>query len=232
MDLLASEKKPISKKKQGEMPVPKMAEKRAREIAALKRLGVSQEEVESAPSMSLLLKEADGGLKAVMIAMRFNLQNETIKKFIETYDAIPSGDRERIPWEAVVIAADLDFDTFYGAAGFSIASYASNKSKIILSSSHPKIARARIKYGLMAGGEKDRTAIDTMVGALPSPKGPTFIGKAVFGGAAQTANEKDDDEDGKPSEGVFVNDGNLDALFPPSGDIQEKLIPIRQKLLE
>lgn len=213
------------------MPVPRFRPKQDRGKEALKRLGVSQEDVENAQQVTDLLKYAEGGLKAVLAAMRFASQNETIRIFLQKYDSIPSGDREKLPWEAIVIAAELESDTFFGAASFAVANYASNKSKIILSSSHPKVTQARVAFALLPGGEKDRFAIDTMVGALPSPKGPTFIGKAIFGGASQTANEKDDD-DSTPQEGVFVDTDNLDSLFPPSADMQEKLIAVRQKMLE
>jgi hypothetical protein len=227
-NLLVKEKKPSSKS--SEMPVPKLTEKQNRVVQALKRLGVSPEEVASAPEITPLLKEADGGLKYVLNCFRFSVQNETIKGFLEKYDSIPAGDRERLPWEAIVISAGLDFDMFMGAATFAIANHSSNKSKIIIASSHPKVTKARVRFALLPSGEKDRFAIDTMVGALPSPKGPTFIGKAIFGGAGQAAaGDRDDDE---PQEGVVIDDGNLDSLFPPSKDMQEKLIPIRQKLLE
>jgi len=77
--------------------------------------------------------------------------------------------------------------------------------------------------------------LDTAMGFLPSPKGPTFIGKAIFGSGNQTMNAQgagkgDDDEDG-----IVINaddEPDLDDLFPPANDMQQKLIPIRQKMLE
>lgn len=226
-----SAKKPSLRRSGSAMPVPRFSQKQDRVKEALKRLGVKSEDVENAPEVTPLLKLADGGLKAVISAMRFGSQNETIRLFLDKYDSIPAGDRERLPWEAIILAAELEFDTFTGAAMFAIANFSSNKSKIIIASSHPRVTKARVKYALLPSGEKDRFAIDTMVGALPSPKGPTFIGKAIFGGTSQTANEKDDD-DGTPQEGLYVDDGTLDNLFPNSSTMQDKLIPIRQKLLE
>lgn len=220
-----------SSKSKSAMPVPKLSLKQDRTLQAIKRLGIKPEEVDAAPGVTPLLKLADGGLKAVLGAMRFSGQNDTLQKFLHKYDSIPSGDRERLPWEAILIAAEVDFDTFVGAATFAIANVSANKSKIIMASSHPKITEARVRYALLPSGEKDRNALDIMVGAMPSPKGVTFIGKAIYGGASQTA-AGDRDEDDTPQDATYVDDGNLDNLFPPSDAMQERLIPIRQKLLE
>jgi hypothetical protein len=223
------EKKRSLKSSGDAMPVPKLTAKQDRVLQALKRLGVSREDVESAPQITPSLKMADGGLKAVLNAMRFSSDDPDISQFLEKYDAIPAGDRERLPWEAIAISADLNVKHLLGAIHIALDSHSVSTVKIIARTSHPKIMQATVKYALMASGEKDRTTAHTILGALPSPKGPTFIQKAIFGGAPQTANDKDDDG---PKEGVFVDDGDLDGLFPPSNAMQEKLVPIRQKLLE
>ena len=89
----------------------------------------------------------------------------------------------------------------------------------------------RVEYAKMAGGEKDRTALDIALGILQSPKGPTFIGKqvAVFGGGKQ---EKESD-DGKIVDAEYsTSNDEFDKLFPSPNEIQERLVPIRQRLLE
>ena len=70
-----------------------------------------------------------------------------------------------------------------------------------------------------------------MVGSQQSAKGPTFIGKAIFG---SQSSKKDDDEDDEPIEQptVMTKDEQIDALFPSLTSVQEKLVPIRQRLLE
>jgi hypothetical protein len=202
---------------------------------ALKRLGVDVLALRSAPEITPLLKNAEGGLKAVLGAMRFASDDPSIQSFLEKYDSTPSGDREKLSWEAIALAAGVDLRVFLGAAMLALQSHAVNTVKIIAMTSHPKITRARVKYGLLPSGEKDRTALDTAMGFLPSPKGPTFIGKAIFGSGNQTMNAQgagrgDDDEDGPVIDGD--SDPDLDNLFPPSNDMQTKLIPIRQRLLE
>jgi len=201
---------------------------------ALKRLGVDVLALRSAPEITPLLKNAEGGLKAVMGAMRFTADDPSIQVFLEKYDSIPSGDREKLSWEAIAIAAGLDLRVFLGSAMLAMQSHAMNTVKIIAMTSHPKITAARVKYGLLPSGEKDRTALDMTLGVLPSPKGPTFIGKAVFGSgkqnmSAQGAGQNDDD-DGPVIDGD--EDPDLDNLFPPANDIQQKLIPIRQRMLD
>lgn len=228
----------MSDKQKGSLlPVPKPLPKPVdRAQQALKRLGVDVLALRSAPEITPLLKNAEGGLKAVLGAMRFVADDPTIQSFLDKYDSVPSGDREKLSWEAIALAAGLDLRVFLGSAMLALQSQAVNMVKIIAMTSHPKITRARVKYGLLPSGEKDRTALDTAMGFLPSPKGPTFIGKAIFGSGKQNINDQgagkgDEDEE----EGVVLDadgDPDLDYLFPPSNEMQTKLIPIRQKLLE
>jgi len=183
------------------------------------------------------LKNAEGGLKAVLGAMRFSSHDPSIAAFLEKYDSMPAGDRERVPWEAIGLAAGVNLPLLGWAAIAAVEQHSAGVTKMLLVSSQPKIMKARIKYGLLPSGEKDRTAAQMASGVIPSPKGPTFIGKAIFGSGNQTMNaqgagkgDEDDEEDGV----VLDADGDpdLDFLFPPSNDIQQKLIPIRQRMLE
>ena len=219
------------------LPVPKPLPKPVdRAQQALKRLGVDVLALRSAPEITPLLKNAQGGLKAVLGAMRFTAEDPSIAAFLEKYDSVPAGDRERVSWEAIALAAGVDLRVFLGSIMLALQSQAVNTVKIIAMTNHPKITAARVKYGLLPSGEKDRTALDTAMGFLPSPKGPTFIGKAIFGSGNQTmsaqgAGKGDDDEDGTVIE-ANSDDPDLDILFPPSNDMQTRLIPIRQRLLE
>ena len=230
--------KPTAKQdNQSLLPVPKPLPKPVgRAQQALKRLGVDVLALRSAPEITPLLKNAQGGLKAVLGAMRFAADDPSIAAFLEKYDSIPVGDRERVSWEAIALAAGIDLRVFLGSAMLALQSQAVNTVKIIAMTNHPKITAARVKYGLLPSGEKDRTALDTAMGFLPSPKGPTFIGKAIFGSGNQTmsaqgAGKGDDDEDGTVIE-ADTDEPDLDILFPPSNDMQTRLIPIRQRLLE
>ncbi len=217
------------------LPVPKAVQKVERQAEALKRLKVKPEQLEKAPKVSQQLKQARGGLKATLAAMRFVGDDEVIAAFLHKYDSIPVGDRETLPWEAIAISAGIDLRHLLGSCIMALANQAANTTKIIAATNHPHITKMRVKYGSLPSGEKDRTALDIMVGAQPSPKGPTFIGKAIFGSGGQVNGppSKDDDDDDSPPQptATFGVDEDLDQLFPPSNIVQENLVGIRQKLL-
>jgi hypothetical protein len=174
-------------------------------------------------------------LKAVLGAMRFS-SDPTVLTFLEKYDSVPSGDREKLSWEAIAIAAGINLQQLGWAAISSVEQHSAGITKMLLVSSQPKIMKARIKYGLLPSGEKDRTQAQTASGVLPSPNGPTFIGKVVFGSgkgtmSAQGAGQSDDNDEDGPVVDVD-NDPDLNHLFPSSNEVQQKLIPIRQRMLE
>lgn len=221
------------------LPVPKRLPKPVdRAAQALKRLGVDVVALRSAPEITSTLKNAEGGMKAVLGAMRFNSQDPSVAAFLEKYDSIPSGDRDKLSWEAVGLAAGVNLQQLGWAAITALEQHCAGITKVLLVSSQPKIMRARIKYGLLPSGEKDRTAAQTASGVLPSPKGPTFIGKAVFGSGKNTMNAQGvgTSDDGDDEDGTVIDatddDANFESIFPDSRDTQKKLIPIRQRMLE
>jgi hypothetical protein len=195
-----------------------------RSAQALRRLQISPEQLAAAPQITPLLKQAEGGIPQVIAAMRF-APDEVITTYLEKYDTMPVGDRDALPIEAIALAAEVDIRHLLGSIMVALQQQSVNAVKIIALTSHPRITQARVIYGQHAFGERDRTALDTAMGFLPSPKGPTFIGKAVFGsGKSQTSGDDDEGEDD--------GDGpDLDKLFPPANNMQEKLTPIRQRTL-
>jgi hypothetical protein len=160
--------------------------------------------------------------------MRVN-PDPIIAAFLAKFDSVPVGDRDHLPLEAVALAAQIDISHLLGSILVSLQTQAVNTVKIIAVTSHPKITEARVAYGLLPLGEKDRAALDTAMGFLPSPKGPTFIGKAIFGSGKNVMDQQrgDEDEDEPGSNG----DIDMDRLFPPANLMQQKLSAIRQKLL-
>jgi hypothetical protein len=202
-------------------------------VEALRRLKVKPEQLEKAPPITPLLKDAFGGLPTVMEAMRFS-GDEVVTAFLKKYDSIPSGDRDNLPWEAIAISAGINLNHFAGSAMLATANYCGNKSKLIIVTNHPEITKKRVEYALLAGGEKDRYALDVMAGAMPSAKGPVFIGKASFGASDSGITRKGEvvDEEATTATAVFGVDDDLDELFPPASAMQDKLVPIRQRLLD
>ncbi len=188
------------------------------------------EQIKSVDQISPIFKEATGGLKAVIAAIRFSTEDPVIFSFLKKYDSIPECDRVRVPWEAVAIAAGVSTKELAGSILIAMQTSSATTVKVIAFSGHPKIMKARVEYGQLPSGEKDRAAIDTALGFLPTTKGPTFIGKAIFGGAGGNIGSapKGDDSD-EPDE--VDDDSEYNDLFPSQGEIQEKLVPIRQRLL-
>lgn len=187
---------------------------------ALKRLGVSEVELRAAPDISSLLKQTQGGLKAAMAAMRFSL-DPAIEAFLEKYDAVPDRDRRSLSWEAIALAADVEPASLLGGAILAIQAHAANAVKIIALSNHPEITRKRVEFGKLAGGVRDRDALDTALGFLPQAKGSTFI---INPGSAVKAKSEDDEEES--------DEDNIDHLFPSLSETQEKLLPLKARLLE
>lgn len=216
------------------MPVPKLSALESRTIQAPKRLKVKPEELITCPQITKMIKSTvKGGLKVALDAMRWSDDDTEIAAFLKVYDKVPVGDRSRVPWEAIAIAAKVNTKHLLGSIQFAVGNHCMNKSRFIVVSNQPYVTKARVEFALAhVGAEKDRTALDISSGMLPSPKGPTFIGKqvAVFGG---TKDSGQDDDDGKTVDAEYTgsNDG-FDSLFPSPNDIQDKLVPIRQRLLE
>jgi hypothetical protein len=196
-----------------------------RTAEALKRLKVKPEQLAKVPALSSMFKHAEGGLRSVLDAMRFCVHDEVIAAFLKKYDAMPETDRRCVPWEAIALSANLDGRTLCGAIMNAITLSFGNTSRILALTAHPSLMKKRIEFAKMPSGEKDRTAVDIMVGALPSPKGPTFIGKAVFGSSAEKSEESSESSE------VFGSEDDLDDLFPSPSAMLEKLVPIRQKRL-
>jgi len=179
----------------------------------------------------MLKSTIKGGLKTALDAMRFASDDQEIASFLKVYDKVPLGDRPRIPWEAIAIASRVNPKYLLGAIQLAVQTYCLNRSRFIAVSNHPSITKARVGFALEGiGAEKDRTALDIMVGALPSPKGPTFVGKQVAVYNAPGSQAKDDE--GKLIETSSDDSDGYEDLFPNQNKVQEALVPIRQRLLE
>jgi len=168
-----------------------------------------------------------GGTRTALRAMRFASNDLSIKAFLDTYNSIPEGDREKLPWEAIAIAAKVDVERLLGAIHFALQSDSVMQVKFIALSHYPSVMKKMMKYAKDKTGERDRAAINQAMGFTPSPKPPTFIGKAIFG--AESVSDDSEEEIKQPA---FSMEDNVNSIFPSSTDMQNKLIPIRQRLLE
>ena len=222
--------KPTSQMKSGQRDRERDSLKKLRNVAAkkrrkeaLKRLGVTETQLRDIPDISSLLKQGTGGLTATLAALRFSPMPSAVS-FVDQYDATPSRDRDSLPWEALLIKAEVDVSSFLGAAILAIQSYSANAVKIIALSAHPDIIKARVERAKMLGGQSDATAIDQALGFLPTAKGSTFIINPV-GGKKEIGPGDDDD-------GPEAPEGDMDHLFPDLIETQRTLIPAKTKMLE
>jgi hypothetical protein len=211
------------------------------QLAALARIGVSVEALNAAPQITPLLKRADGGMPQVINAMRLAVQDAVIGPFLRRYDSIPASDRKHLPLEAVAVAASIDATSLLGATMLALERQAQCEVRILAVTSHAKITKARVRYGELPGGHRDRQALDQVVGLLPNPQGPTFIGKAIFGSGRDAMDQQKhqrryhedgpDDDESEDEVPIFERDIDLDKLFPPANIMQERLVAIRQRTL-
>lgn len=188
---------------------------------------MTPENLSGTPQITPMFKEAEGGLRAVLEAMRF-YPDEVIKPFLAKYDSIPEGDRPRLPWEAIAIAAGVVPKYLVGSIHVALQAHSVSVSKVIALTGQPKVMKKMVEYAQLPSGEKDRSMFLQGIGFLPSVKGPTFINKAVFGPERDAEDDKDNTVEAVP---VFGKDDDLEELFPSSEKIQQRLIPLRQKQL-
>lgn len=195
---------------------------RNRKKEALKRLGVTEQQLESNPKITPILKETRGGIKHAVEALRFS-NNPAIKEFLEKYDSIPARDREELNLEAVAIAVEIDIRLLLGEIMLSVREHSVSRVKMIAIASHPDVIKKRVEFAKTPGGYRDRDALDTMLGALPKANAATFIDKVIFGNQEKKADADEPEEESMSDE---------DFIFPDASEIQEKIQPMRQRMLE
>ncbi len=157
------------------------------------------------PPITPILLEAEGGIATVFSAMRMS-QDPTIVKFLREYDKSPEIDRQCLPLEVWILKAKVEPNTLLGEIIFALREQSVNVVKVIAMTSHPDVVRARIKNAKTPKGYRDRDALDTALGLLPTPKGTTIIGKYFAGGTPEPAKD--------PPGGARPDETDVDDLFP------------------
>lgn len=176
----------------------------------LAKLEIDAEALASAPGLTEILKDANGGIPSVIAAMRFS-QDSGIREFLKTYDEASVSDRKLLPLEAFALLADVDIPQLLGQIIIALRNQSANIVKIIATTAHPSVTRASIKNAMKPGGYRDRNALHTAMRFLPVSKGATIlipqIGALPGGGAIEL----------EPGE-VDTND-----LFPDLAETQKML---------
>lgn len=186
-------------------------------------MGVKPEQLRTAPDISSILKETRHGIKLAIGALRFS-SNDAVKDFLKKYDTMPVQDREHVPIEAIALAVGVDIRLLLGEIMLSVREHSVSRVKIIALASHPEVIKSRVKFAKQVGGYRDRDALDTMLGALPRPNAATFIDKVFFGKPEAEKKEAEEVEDEPMTD--------EDWIFPDASEIQDRIQPMRQRLLE
>jgi hypothetical protein len=182
------------------------------------------EEVKRAAPITPMLQDAEGGLPAVLDAMRFSA-DPTILKFLKAYDSGNEIDHHIMPWEAWAVKARLDMSTLLGSIMIAMRQQSVNAIKIMSISTHPKVVEATVKSALTPKGFRDREVIHTAMGFLPRPKGATFIEK-YYGGTVGSSPDDGDQRPGDtppagaPTAPARPDEVDVDDLFPDVEDTQ------------
>jgi hypothetical protein len=204
------------------LPVPKPGKLsgrpgESRKQAALVRLKVTPEQLAEASDITSVLKDIPRGRQLAFKSMRLS-SNPVIKSFLARYDRIPQGDRNYLPIEAVCIAAEVEPSYLLGEILLAMREYV----KVVGIGSHLGVMKATIKRAMKDEGFREKEMVHSMLGALPRGGGSTFINKFFAGQPGEEPTEA------KPER--FEDD--LDVIFPDVSLMQERVQPMRQKLLE
>ena len=186
------------------------AEKLERQLkTTLNKLGVDAVELAQVPRITSILEHAQGGISAVISAMRFS-HDPSIEAFLKTYDEASITDKKILPLEAFALIAGVDVPQLLGATILAVANQSANIVKIMLPTHHPDVVKAGIKQALKPGGHRDRNSINTAMKLLPVKSGTTIM----IGDSGRTTVE---------SEVVDPNDVDTEDLFPNLEDTQKML---------
>jgi hypothetical protein len=137
----------------------------ARKGRALKKLGISADQLASAPQITSLLKDNRGSLRAALGAMRFS-QDPVVQSFLAKRASLGVWARENTSWEAIAVAAGLDLLHLLGAALLAQREHTMTVGKAIAISSYPEVMRNRIQQAKLPGGWRDRDLLDKLLGLL------------------------------------------------------------------
>lgn len=192
-----------------------------RKDAALRRLGITKDDLELVPVISDILKSAFKNTKAAIQAIRHSQEDAAIE-FLKVYDELPAGDRDYIPIEAVCLKAAVSPSALLGATFLACKTMRGQESALIAVNAHPAVLKSTILFANLPGGDRDRKMLHEAVGFLPTPKGGS-INVNLMGGVPQFNN---------PDREPEAEEADFGTLFPAIGKNLEAWSDDRRKLLE
>ena len=133
----------------------------ARRARALRKLGVTADQLASAPQITPLLKGTRGSLKAALQAMRFS-QDPVVRCFLAKHDSLGVWARQNTCWEAIALGAGIDLQHLLGAAQLARRNYYITVGNLIGQTHYPEVMKKRCEYAKLPGGWRDRAALDKL----------------------------------------------------------------------
>jgi hypothetical protein len=187
----------------------KPKKKRNRKEEALARLKASWQkdnpdeewEAESEPVITPLLKSVEGGIPRVIEALRAH-DDDDAAAFIAVHDSLTLSDRSCLTLEAIAFASGIGSLRLAEVAQTALFLYASMQTKLLISSSMPKVAKSIVKaatdevpitaynsetgtnevVGKTNGDVKAMELFGKMSGMVPIPKGAQIAIQNNFDG--------------------------------------------------
>lgn len=164
---------------------------------------IGKRQLENCPKIEDRLRKVIGGRLRAIETLKFS-QHPDARKLLEFCQRIKFANREKVPFEAMCLAAGVDVVTIWGALILAARDVSRAESALITMTEHPDVVRATVDFAkgsLLAS--KDREMVHKAVGWLPTPKGSN-INVNVFDPHKDSA--EGDDGEGQSLDDVFGSD--------------------------
>jgi hypothetical protein len=143
---------------------------------AIKRLGVAPEQLQSLPSITHLLEQADGGIATVLAALRLCDDNDA-QRFLDRYEHVSVSDREYLSLEEICVAAEVAPKRLLEMAVSALVEDSQSAGRIIAATYHPRVIKATAQAAMYADGHQDRKLFLSGSGFVP--QAPNRVGGAL-----------------------------------------------------
>lgn len=170
---------------------------------ALKRLGLREKDVKGVPEITPRVKEAMGSVREAILLLRGDDSKDS-RRFIEKWDSLSDRDRKNVQLEHVVTAAGITTRRFMELLAGAEFDHSATVSKIFVSRSQLKVLKSTVKaatdeqpmfnkdgdlIGHSNGDVKAMEIFHKITGAMPTPKGGTFINNQQINAQVAAPNE-------------------------------------------
>lgn len=142
---------------------------------ALQRLGLTEKDVEGVAEITPRVKEAMGSVKEAISLLRGDDSRDSLK-FIAKWDSLSARDQKNALLEHVVVAAGLTTRRFMELLAGASFDHSATVSKIFVAQSQLKVMKSTVKAATAGKGDvKAMEIFHKITGAMPTPKGGTFV---------------------------------------------------------